>query len=68
MATLRYLNARGNYNPFTEPSLYSRGPFCDVIVLMLATTAAQDLIKISENTKATLAKKKASGRQLGAPA
>ena len=35
-----------NYKPFTEPSLDSRGPFCDVIVLMLATTAAQDLIKL----------------------
>jgi DNA invertase Pin-like site-specific DNA recombinase len=35
---------------------------------MLATIAAQDLIKISENTKAALAKKKAAGVQLGAPA
>ncbi|MGI4874335.1 MAG: winged helix-turn-helix transcriptional regulator [Janthinobacterium lividum] len=34
---------------------------------MLATIAAQDLIKISENTKAALAKKKAAGVQLGAP-
>ena len=34
---------------------------------MLATIAAQDLIKISENTKASLAKKKAAGIQLGAP-
>jgi DNA invertase Pin-like site-specific DNA recombinase len=34
---------------------------------MLATIAAQDLIKISENTKAALAKKKAAGMVLGAP-
>jgi DNA invertase Pin-like site-specific DNA recombinase len=34
---------------------------------MLATIAAQDLIKISENTKAALAKKQAAGVQLGAP-
>ena len=34
---------------------------------MLATIAAQDLIKISENTKASLAKKKAAGIKLGAP-
>jgi DNA invertase Pin-like site-specific DNA recombinase len=34
---------------------------------MLATIAAQDLIKISENTKAALAKKKATGVQLGTP-
>ena len=34
---------------------------------MLATIAAQDLIKISENTKAALTKKRAAGVQLGAP-
>jgi hypothetical protein len=56
-----------NYNSFTEPYLDSLGPFGDVIVSMLVTIAAQDLIKISENMKATLAKKKAAGVQLGAP-
>ena len=34
---------------------------------MLSTIAAQDLIKISENTKAALTKKKAAGVQLGSP-
>ena len=34
---------------------------------MLATIAAQDLIKIRENTKAALNKKKAAGIKLGAP-
>lgn len=53
--------------PFTEPYLDSFGPFGDVIVSMLATIAAQDLIKIPENTKAALAKKKAASVQLGAP-
>ena len=57
-----------NYKSFTEPYLDSLGPFGDVIVSMLATIAAQDLIKISENTKASLAKKKAAGIRLGAPA
>lgn len=56
-----------NYKSFTEPYLDSLGPFGDVIVSMLATIAAQDLIKISENTKAALAKKRAAGAQLGAP-
>jgi len=56
-----------NYKSFTEPYLDSLGPFGDVIVSMLATIAAQDLLKISENTKAALAKKKAAGMQLGAP-
>jgi DNA invertase Pin-like site-specific DNA recombinase len=71
LATLRYLKELKdhgvNYKSFTEPYLDSLGPFGDVIVSMLATIAAQDLIKISENTKAALAKKKATGMQLGAP-
>lgn len=72
LATLRYLKELKdhgvNYKSFTEPYLDSLGPFGDVIVSILATIAAQDLIKISENTKAALAKKKAAGIQLGAPA
>jgi DNA invertase Pin-like site-specific DNA recombinase len=71
LATLRYLKELKdhgvNYKLFTEPYLDSLGPFGDVIVSLLATIAAQDLIKISENTKAALAKKKAAGVQLGAP-
>jgi DNA invertase Pin-like site-specific DNA recombinase len=71
LATLRYLKElkdhEVNYKSFAEPYLDSLGPFGDVIVSMLATIAAQDLIKISENTKAALAKKKAAGMQLGAP-
>jgi DNA invertase Pin-like site-specific DNA recombinase len=34
---------------------------------MLATIAAQDLSKLSENTKAVLAKKKAASVKLGTP-
>ena len=71
LAMLRYLKELKdhgvNYKSFTEPYLDSLGPFGDVIVSMLATIAAQDLIKISENTKTALAKKKAAGVQLGAP-
>jgi DNA invertase Pin-like site-specific DNA recombinase len=71
LATLRYLKELKdygvNYKSYTEPYLDSLGPFGDVIVSMLATIAAQDLIKILENTKAALAKKKAAGMQLGAP-
>jgi DNA invertase Pin-like site-specific DNA recombinase len=71
LATLRYLKELKdhgvNYKSYTEPYLDSLGPFGDVIVSMLATIAAQDLIKISENTKAALAKKKTAGVQLGAP-
>lgn len=55
------------YKSFPEPYLDSLGPFGDVIVSMMATIAAQDLIKIRENTKAALDKKKAAGIKLGAP-
>jgi DNA invertase Pin-like site-specific DNA recombinase len=48
LATLRYLKElkdQGvNYKSFPEPYLDSQGPFGDVIVSMLATIAAQDLI------------------------
>jgi DNA invertase Pin-like site-specific DNA recombinase len=47
-----------NYRSFTEAYLDSLGPFGDVIVSMLATIAAQDLIKTSKNTKAARAKRK----------
>ena len=71
LPTLRYLKELRdhgvNYKSFTEPYLDSLGPFGDVIVSMLATIAAQDLIKISENTKAALAKKQSAGVKLGAP-
>lgn len=71
LPTLKYLKELRdhgvNYKSFTKPYLDSLGPFGDVIVSMLATIAAQDLIKISENTKASLAKKKAAGIKLGAP-
>jgi DNA invertase Pin-like site-specific DNA recombinase len=71
LATRRYLKQLKDhgvdYTSFTEPYLNSLGPFGDVIVSMLATIAAQDLIRISENTKAALAKKKAAGVKLGTP-
>jgi DNA invertase Pin-like site-specific DNA recombinase len=71
LTTLRYLKELKdhgvNYKSFTEPYLDSLGPFGDVIVSMLATIAAQDLLKISENTKAALAKKKAADMVSGAP-
>lgn len=53
LATLRYLKEVRNhgvdYKSFTEPYLDSLGPFGNVIVSMLATIAAQNLIKILEN-------------------
>jgi DNA invertase Pin-like site-specific DNA recombinase len=71
LATLHYLEElkdQGvNYPSFTEPYLDSLDPFGDVIVSLLATSAAQDLLKISENIKAALAQKKAAGVKLGTP-
>jgi DNA invertase Pin-like site-specific DNA recombinase len=71
LTTMRYLKELKDhgvdYKSYTEPYLNSLGPFGDVIVSLLATIAAQDLIKISENTKAALAKKRASGQVLGPP-
>jgi DNA invertase Pin-like site-specific DNA recombinase len=71
LATLRYrkeLKDHGvDYQSFTEPSLNSLGPFGDVIVSMLATIAAQDLIKLSENTQAALAKQKAGASSWARP-
>jgi DNA invertase Pin-like site-specific DNA recombinase len=52
---------------FTERYFDSLGSFGDVIVSMLTTIAVPGSIKISQNTKAALAKKKAAGVQLGAP-
>jgi len=71
LQTLKYLKELKdhgvNYKSFTEPYLDSLGPFGDVIVSMLATIAAQDLIKIRENTKAALDKKRAADIKLGTP-
>lgn len=59
LPTLKYLKELRDhvvdYKYFTEPCLDSLGPFGDVIVSKLVTIAAQDLVKISQNTKAALA-------------
>jgi DNA invertase Pin-like site-specific DNA recombinase len=39
-----------------------------LLCLLTCPTSSQGLIKISENTKAALAKKKAASQKLGAPA
>jgi DNA invertase Pin-like site-specific DNA recombinase len=48
LVTLRYLKELKDhgvdYKSFTEPYLNSLGPFGDVIVSLLATIAAQDLL------------------------
>ncbi|WP_201980326.1 recombinase family protein [Hymenobacter rubidus] len=71
LATLKYLKELSdhgvNYKSFMEPYLDTLGPFADVAIAMLATLAKQDLIKVSENTKAALTRKKAAGIKLGAP-
>jgi DNA invertase Pin-like site-specific DNA recombinase len=55
LTTLRYLKELKdhgvNYKSFTEPYLDSLGPFGDVIVSMLATIAAQDLIRFRKTRR-----------------
>jgi DNA invertase Pin-like site-specific DNA recombinase len=71
LATLKHLEKLDQYQvqfkSYSEPWLDTLGPFRDVVVSLVATLAKQDLVKISENTKLALARKKAQGVVLGAP-
>jgi DNA invertase Pin-like site-specific DNA recombinase len=71
LATLEHLKKLDDYKvgfkSYSEPWLDTLGPFRDVVISLVATLAAQDLVKISENTKLALARKKAAGVKLGAP-
>jgi DNA invertase Pin-like site-specific DNA recombinase len=69
--TLRYLQLLESwgvgFRSFTEPYLDSLGVFKDAILALLATFAKQERIRISERTKAGLARARAKGRLLGRP-
>jgi DNA invertase Pin-like site-specific DNA recombinase len=71
LPTLMYLNdleASGvDYKSYTEQYLDSTGLFKDAIISVLATIARQEKIRLSERTKAGLARARANGKQLGAP-
>jgi DNA invertase Pin-like site-specific DNA recombinase len=69
--TLLYLNrlsANGiKYKSYTESYIDSIGPFGDAIVAVLAAVAKQERLRMSERTKAGLARVRAKGVVLGRP-
>jgi DNA invertase Pin-like site-specific DNA recombinase len=72
LPTLKHLEALSEYGvgfrSYTEQFLDSTGVFRDAIISILATLAKQEKIRISERTKAGLARAKAQGRRGGRPA
>jgi DNA invertase Pin-like site-specific DNA recombinase len=71
LETLQYLQrltAYGiAYRSYTEMYLDSLGPFRDAVLAILACIARQEKIRISERTRAGLAKARSKGRVGGRP-
>ncbi len=71
LPTLQYLNQLESwgvgYKSYTEQYLDSTGLFKDAIVSLLATLAKQERIRLSERTKAGMARKVAEGVKMGPP-
>lgn len=71
LETLQHLQRLTNYGvawrSFTEPYFDSCGIFKDAIIAIVATLAKQERVRISERTRAGLARVKASGKALGRP-
>ena len=69
--TLQYLTLLDSYNvqwhSFTEQYISPLGLFSDAIIAILSCLAKQERIRISERTKAGLARVKAKGVKLGRP-
>ncbi len=65
---LQDLTASGvQWHSYTENYLSSLGPFADVVISILSTLAKQERIRISERTKAGLARAQKDGKTLGRP-
>ena len=58
-------NLRIRWKSYQEPYLDSGGDFSDIVISVIATVAKMEREKISERTKAGLARAKARGVQLG---
>lgn len=56
------------YKSLTEQYLDSVGLFQEAIISILATLAKQERIRLSERTKAGMARRRAEGVQIGPPA
>lgn len=71
LPTLMYLNELESYGvgykSLTEQYLDSTGLFKDAIISVLATVAKQERTRLSERTKAGLARALAKGKTLGRP-
>ena len=71
LPTLQYLNQLQGwgvgYKSLTEQYLDSVGLFQEANISILATLAKQERIRLSEHTKAGMARRKAAGMQMGPP-
>ena len=71
LPTLQYLNqSQGwgvGYKSLTEQYLDSVGLFQEAIISLLATLAKQERIRLSERTKAGMARRRAEGMLIGPP-
>ena len=71
LPTLQHLNLLENYGvgykSYTEQYLDSTGIFKEAVVSILAIVAKQERVRLSERTKAGLARAKSRGKQLGKP-
>jgi DNA invertase Pin-like site-specific DNA recombinase len=70
--TLAYLERLKDYGvafrSYTEPFIDSLGPFSDAIIALLGALAKQERVRLSERTRAGLARARAAGRVGGRPA
>ncbi|MGI4742831.1 MAG: recombinase family protein [Janthinobacterium lividum] len=71
LPTMQYLNQLESYGvgykSLTEQYLDSKGLFKDAIISILATLAKQERVRLSERTKAGMARRVAQGVKMGPP-
>jgi len=71
LPTLQHLNTLESYGvgykSYTEQYLDSTGIFKDAVISILAIVAKQERVRLSERTRAGVARAKAKGKQLGKP-
>jgi DNA invertase Pin-like site-specific DNA recombinase len=71
LPTLQHLNTLESYGvgykSYTEQYLDSTGIFKEAVVSILAIVAKQERVRLSERTRAGLARAKTTGKQLGKP-
>ena len=69
--TIAYISALDDYgvdwHSYSEPYISSLGIFKDAIIAILSALARQEKLRISERTKAGLARTRKNGTRLGRP-